>query len=72
MPAQRRQPPVVRRGVLLDVARQAGVEALRADFTVTPELLEEARAAAGVEILASAVPPVSSVAGGVAARPSWR
>ncbi|MEO8657927.1 MAG: cyclase family protein [Bryobacteraceae bacterium] len=42
--------PVVRRGVLLDVAAQAGVEALRADFTVTPELLEEARAAAGVEI----------------------
>lgn len=42
--------PVLRRGVLLDVAGQAGYEQLPVDFTVTPELLEEARTAAGVEI----------------------
>jgi kynurenine formamidase len=38
--------PILRRGVLLDIARLEGVEALPADFTVTPRHLE----AAGVEV----------------------
>jgi kynurenine formamidase len=42
--------PMVRRGVLLDIATVVGVEALEADFTVTPEHLESAVGAAGVEI----------------------
>lgn len=32
--------PILRRGVLLDVARRLGVEALPVDFTITPEHLE--------------------------------
>jgi kynurenine formamidase len=42
--------PILRRGVLLDVARQSGTDPLPVDFTVTTRLLEETRAAAGVEI----------------------
>lgn len=42
--------PIFRRGVLLDVAGQAGVEALPADFAVTPEHLEQAAQAHGVQI----------------------
>jgi kynurenine formamidase len=34
-------PPIVRRGVLLDIARVASVDALPADFIVTPEHLEQ-------------------------------
>lgn len=47
--------PVLRRGVLLDVAREAGFDQLPVDFTVTPALLEETRKAAGVEIRAGDV-----------------
>lgn len=47
--------PVLRRGVLLDVARQAAFDQLPVDFTVTPALLEETRKAAGVEIHAGDV-----------------
>jgi kynurenine formamidase len=36
--------------VLLDVARQSGLDPLPVDFTVTPGLLEETRAAAGIGI----------------------
>jgi kynurenine formamidase len=42
--------PIVRRGVLLDIAAEAGVETLPADFTVTAEHLEKASRAAGVEV----------------------
>ncbi len=42
--------PVLRRGVLLDAAGQAGHDALPLDFTVTPDLLEETRRASGIEI----------------------
>jgi kynurenine formamidase len=34
-------PPIVRRGVLLDIARVAGVDILPADFVITPEHLEQ-------------------------------
>lgn len=34
--------PIVRRGVLLDIAGEVGVEALPEDFLVTPELMERA------------------------------
>jgi len=34
-------PPIVRRGVLLDIARIAGVDVLPADFVITPEHLEQ-------------------------------
>jgi kynurenine formamidase len=40
--------PIFRRGVLLDIARLAGVDVLPVDFVVTPEHLE--RAAAGIDI----------------------
>jgi kynurenine formamidase len=33
--------PIVRRGVLFDVARFAGVEVLPVDFVVTPEMLDQ-------------------------------
>lgn len=42
--------PIFRRGVLLDIAGQAGVEALPADFTITPAHLESAARAHGVSI----------------------
>jgi kynurenine formamidase len=42
--------PIFRRGVLLDIAGQAGVEALPVDFTVTPDHLEAAARAQGVRI----------------------
>ena len=35
--------PIFRRGVLLDIAGQAGVDALAADFQITPEHLEKPR-----------------------------
>ena len=47
--------PLLRRGVLLDVARQAGLDHLPVDFIVTPVLLEDARRTAGVDILAGDV-----------------
>jgi kynurenine formamidase len=34
-------PPIVRRGVLLDIARVAGVDVLPADFVIAPEHLEQ-------------------------------
>ena len=34
-------PPIVRRGVLLDIARVAGVDVLPADFVITPDHLEK-------------------------------
>jgi len=42
--------PILRRGVLLDIAQLAGVEALPEDFTVTPEHFEAAAKAHGVEV----------------------
>ena len=43
-------PPIVTRGVLLDVARAAGVELLGDTQVVTPDLLDAAAAAQGVEV----------------------
>src|ERR1051326_2775520 len=40
--------PIFRRGVLLDIAGQEGVDALPVDFTVTPEHLEGVARAEGV------------------------
>jgi kynurenine formamidase len=42
-------PPIVTRGVLLDVARAAGVDMLADTQVVTPQLLDAAAAAQGVE-----------------------
>ncbi len=42
--------PIVRRGVLLDIAGLQGVETLPADFAITPAHLEEAARAEAVEI----------------------
>jgi len=42
--------PILRRGVLLDIAGQMGMEALPADFEITPEHLNAAVAAAHVEV----------------------
>ena len=42
--------PILRRGVLLDIAGHEKVEALAADFTVTPDHLEAAAGWEGVEI----------------------
>lgn len=42
--------PILRRGVLLDIAGQEGVEVLPADFLVTPEHLESAARAHGVAV----------------------
>ena len=42
--------PILRRGVLLDIAGQAGTDALPADFEITPKHLEAAAAAHGVDI----------------------
>ncbi len=41
--------PIFRRGILLDIAGQSGVEALPADFEITPGHLEAAADAAHVE-----------------------
>lgn len=41
-------PPILRRGVLLDIAGMEGVDVLPVDFVITPEHLE--RAAAGITI----------------------
>jgi len=43
-------PPILRRGVLLDIARQVGVDALPVDFEVTPAQLADAERAAGVGV----------------------
>jgi kynurenine formamidase len=43
-------PPIVRRGVLLDIARTAGVGELPADFVITPEHLEKSLEQSGVAI----------------------
>jgi len=48
-------PPIIRRGVLLDIARHAGQDALADDFEVTPDHLEAALGRAGVEIHAGDV-----------------
>jgi kynurenine formamidase len=42
--------PIVRRGVLLDVAGHAGEDALAADCEISPELLDEVARAQGVSI----------------------
>jgi len=43
-------PPIVRRGVLLDIARVAGVDVLPADFIITPDRLDQALEQTGVAI----------------------
>jgi kynurenine formamidase len=43
-------PPIVARGVLIDVARHRGVDALPAHFRITPQILRAALAAQGTEI----------------------
>jgi kynurenine formamidase len=43
-------PPILRRGVLLDIAGRQNVNALAADFEITPAHLEDALAAQNVEI----------------------
>lgn len=43
-------PPILRRGVLLDIARRHGVETLAEDFEITPAHLDEAARAQAVEI----------------------
>lgn len=48
-------PPILRRGVLLDIAAAAGLEVLPADFEIAPAQLEAAAHAAGVEIRADDV-----------------
>lgn len=40
--------PIIRRGVLLDIAGQVGVEALAPDFTIAPEHLDAVVAANGI------------------------
>jgi kynurenine formamidase len=47
--------PLVRRGVLLDIARQQNLASLPADFEVTPEHLEAAAGAQQVEVKAGDV-----------------
>lgn len=42
--------PIIRRGVLLDIARQAGADSLAADFAITPEHLESALRTAATTI----------------------
>jgi len=41
-------PPMLRRGVLFDIAGMAGVSELPPDYTVTPEMLDRAEGEAGV------------------------
>ena len=48
-------PPILRRGVLLDIAAAAGLEVLPADFEITPAQLEAAARAAALEIRAGDV-----------------
>lgn len=48
-------PPILRRGVLLDIAGELGVDALAEDFVVTPEYLESAAKTHGVEVRAGDV-----------------
>jgi kynurenine formamidase len=48
-------PPILRRGVLLDIARQIGVDALPVDFEITPAQLADAERAAGVGVRAGDV-----------------
>lgn len=43
-------PPILRHGVLLDIAGLAGVDALPSDFSIAPAHLESAASAAGIEI----------------------
>jgi kynurenine formamidase len=43
-------PPILRRGVLFDIAGQQGMEALPADFAITPEHLQQAASAAGIAV----------------------
>src|ERR1700691_1571785 len=47
--------PIFRRGILLDIAGQEGVEALPADFEIAPVHLEAAARAAQVEVRAGDV-----------------
>jgi kynurenine formamidase len=47
--------PILRRGVLLDIAGHAGAEALAADFEITPERLASAERAQNVEVRAGDV-----------------
>lgn len=48
-------PPIVRRGVLLDIPRLVGLEVLPCDFGIGKEEMERAALAAGVEIAAGDV-----------------
>jgi kynurenine formamidase len=43
-------PPILRRGILLDIAGQQGMDILPADFAITPQHLERAESEAGVAI----------------------
>jgi kynurenine formamidase len=43
-------PPILRRGVLLDIPAVAGIETLPKEFAVTPEHLEAAKSRAGVKV----------------------
>lgn len=43
--------PILRRGVLLDIAAHAGVDALPASFSVAPDIMEKCAASQGVEVL---------------------
>jgi kynurenine formamidase len=43
-------PPILRRGVLLDIAGHVGTEVLPADFIITPDHLEAAAEAEGVKV----------------------
>ena len=47
--------PMLRRGVLLDIAGQQGVEALPKEFAITPEMFERAERDAGVKVQAGDV-----------------
>src|ERR1700674_2515736 len=47
-----RVPPILRRGVLLDIAGLAGLDVLPSDFEITPAHLDAAVQTAGVEIRA--------------------
>jgi len=48
-------PPILRRGVLLDIARASGLDVLPGDFEIAPAHLDAAARSAGVEIRAGDV-----------------
>jgi|SRR5271165_2717328 len=74
--------PILRRGVLLDIAGHLGLEALPKDFTITPDHLESAASAEGISMQAGDVvllrtgwakyfgDPVQYISGGPGAQPA--